>query len=126
MLNTNNGSLDDSRAIKVLVVPIGENSLFDLHFNAMSQLRDVSIASLSKPSSWNQETNSGFKHFEWCCGNLLFDYLRYDRVPNGPGDLDNFLSSRRVLMIMGIINYPELGSNPSEKIQQELDYFTRR
>ena len=127
MLNTSCGSLDDSRAIKVLVVPIGENSLFDMHFNAISQLRDVSISSLSKPSAWNKETNNGFKHFEWHKGNLLFDYLRYDRVPNGPGDLDNFQCSRRVLVIMGLINYTEIASpDAAAKIQEELEYFTRR
>ena len=29
-------------------------------------------------------------------------------------------------MIMGLINYPELGVNPMAKIASELDYFTRR
>lgn len=55
---------------------------------------------------------------------MSFEYLRYDRVPNGPGDLDNYCAGRRVLMIMGLVNHVELG-DPS-KIQAEMDYFLRR
>lgn len=33
-------------------------------------------------------------------------------------------SSRRVLMIMGLINYPELGE-VADKIEEELEYFAR-
>ena len=129
MLAQKYSTFDDSRAIRVLVVPIGENSLFDLHFHTVSQQREVSLTDLTKPSTWNNEVNTGFKHFAWWDnerGSLLFDYLRYDRVPNGPGDLDDYQSSRRVLMIMGLINYPELGENPMETISRELDYFTKR
>jgi hypothetical protein len=117
-------TFDDTRAIKVLVVPIGENSLFDSHFQVVSTLRDMQLYELNRPSTWKAQV-SPFKNFNWNTGNLLFDYLRYDRVPNGPGDLDNFQASRRVLMIMGLINYPELGPNPNATIQEELDFFTR-
>ena len=125
--SSTSATFDDSRAIKVLVVPIGENSEYDAQFQAIaSSVREIQINDLVKPSEWDAQVSASFQNFSWYKGNFKFDYLRYDRVPNGPGDLDNFLSSRRVLMIMGIINYPELGANPAEKIQQELDYFTRR
>ena len=91
MLAHKTSTFDDSRAIRVLVVPIGENSLFDFHFHTISQLREVPLSELSKPSQWNPEVNNGFRHFEWYNrGSILFEYLRYDRVPNGPGDLDDF------------------------------------
>lgn len=73
---------------KVLVVPIGNNSLFDNHFQVVSRLRDVPFYELNRPVS--KSTNPAFKYFNWGNGNLLFDYLRYDRVARGPGDLDNF------------------------------------
>jgi hypothetical protein len=72
----------------VLVVPIGNNSLFDNHFQVVSRLRDVPFYELNRPVTKN--TNPAFKYFNWGNGNLLFDYLRYDRVARGPGDLDNF------------------------------------
>ena len=121
MLSIDKSTFNDPRSIKVLVVPIGQNSLFDAHFQTISVTRDTCVKSLTKPSSWTKENNQGFKHFNWSQGNLLFDYLRYDRVPNGPGDLDEFQSSRRVLMIIGLINYPELEENPAVKIQEELE-----
>jgi hypothetical protein len=73
----------------VLVVPIGENSLFESHFNVVSRLRDLPLYELNKPSTWKVQ-NQSFKYFDWATGNLKFEYLRYDRVPHGPGDLDNF------------------------------------
>ena len=94
---------------------------------------------LTKPSTWKTQ-NQAFKHFDWSTGNILFEYLRYDRVPNGPGDLDDFQvyfpstflyafthyndvqCSRRVLIIMGLVNYPELGD---ANIEEELNYFAR-
>eukprot|EP01038_Epipyxis_sp_PR26KG_P004766 gene4766-6686_t len=120
-----NQTFDDTRTIKVLVVPVGNNSLFDNHFQVVSRLRDVPFYELNRPRG--SSSPSAFKYMNWNEGknNLLFDYLRYDRVPNGPGDLDNFQSSRRVLMVMGLINYPELGEM-ADKIEEELDYFTRR
>lgn len=84
-----NQTFDDTRAIKILVVPIGENSLFESHFNVVSRLRDMPLYELNRPSTWKTQ-NQACKHFNWNNGNLLFEYLRYDRVPNGPGDLDNF------------------------------------
>lgn len=98
--------------------------MFDNHFQVVSRLRDIPFYELNRPTS-ARSANPPFKNLDWSHGNLLFDYLRYDRVPNGPGDLDNFQSSRRTLMIMGLINYPELGE-AADKIEEELDYFSRR
>lgn len=78
---------------QVLVVPIGENTLFDVHFNVVSRLRNLPLYELNRPSTW-KANNQALKHFNWTTGSLLFDYLRYDRVPNGPGDLDHFQVQR--------------------------------
>ena len=126
-MNSLHTSFEDTRSIKVLVIPIGENSLFDTHFDIVSKLKCLPIYELNRPSNWKM-TGQIFKHFNWNNpGNasLTFDYLRYDRVPNGPGDLDNFQCTRRVLMVIGLINYPELGRSV-DKIEEELDYFSRR
>ncbi len=96
---------------KVLVVPIGNNSLFDHHFQVVSRLRDIPFYELNRPVS--KSGNPAFKFFNWNNGNLLFDYLRYDRVPRGPGDLDNFqvniyefTSVARLWLIMYFFPFP--------------------
>ncbi len=119
-----NETFDDSRAIKVLVVPIGENSFFEEHFDVISRVNSLQLYELTKPSTWKLD-NKALKHFNWNKGDIKFDFLRYDRIPNSAGDLDNYQSSKRVLMIMGLINYPELGKY-ADKITEELDYFNRR
>ena len=126
-MNSFHKSFEDTRSIKVLVIPIGENSLFDTHFDIISKFNCLPIYELNRPSNW-KSTNKVFKYFDWNnSGNssLTFDYLRYDRVSNAPGDLDNFQCTRRVLMVIGLINYPELGRSV-DKIEEELDYFSRR
>jgi hypothetical protein len=72
-----------------LVVPIGNNSLYNKHFEVVSRLKDMPFYELNKP---NQPKNyiSPFKNFDWSDGNILYEFLRYDRVPYGAGDLDNF------------------------------------
>jgi len=75
--------------LQVLVVPIGNNSLFNDHFQVVSNLRDVPFYELNRPPAASN-ANSAFKHFNWNDGNLLFDFQRYDRVLIGPGDLNNF------------------------------------
>ena len=106
----------------MLVVPIGNrNSLFESHFNVVSRLRNLALYELNRPSSMKGQAN--FKHFNWSSGELLFDYLNYERVPKGQVDLlDNFQCSRRVLMIMGLVNYPELGN---VDIDAELSDYRR-
>jgi len=76
-------------SLQVLVVPIGNNSLFNDHFQVVSNLRDVPFYELNRPPAASN-ANSAFKHFNWNDGNLLFDFQRYDRVLIGPGDLNNF------------------------------------
>ena len=119
-----NETFDDSRSIKVLVVPIGENSFFEEHFDVISRVNSLQLCELTKPSTWKLD-NKALKHFNWNKGDIKFDFLRYDRIPNSAGDLDNYQSSKRVLMIMGLINYPELAKY-ADKITEELDYFNRR
>ena len=72
------------------MVPIGNNSLFDQHFQVVSNLRDVPFYELNRPPASGNSTSAPFKYFNWNDGNLLFDFLRYDRVLIGPGDLNNF------------------------------------
>ncbi len=86
---------------QVLVVPIGNNSLFDHQFQIVSKLRDLPFYELNRPVSKNN--NPAFKFFNWNNGNLLFDYLRYDKVSRGPGEFDNFLVSCNVMCVCGII-----------------------
>ena len=75
--------------LQVLVVPIGNNSLFDDHFKVVSNLKDVPFYELNRPPS-SSSSPSPFKYFNWNDGNLLFEFQRYDRVLIGPGDLNNF------------------------------------
>ena len=96
MLNLNQ-TFDDTRAIKILVAPIGENSLFESHFNLISTVKDIQLFDLNKPSTWKTATQS-VKHFNWTTGNLNFSFLRYDRGIRN--DLDDFQLSRRVQMIL--------------------------
>jgi hypothetical protein len=84
-----NQTFDETRSIKVLVVPIGTNSLFDEHFQVVSNLRDVPFYELNRPPAVPNQS-SPFRYFNWNDGNLLFEFQRYDRVLIGPGDLNNF------------------------------------
>jgi hypothetical protein len=61
--------------------------LFDEHFQVVSRLRDVPFYEINRPAS---SSAGPFKHFSWNDGNVLFDFLRYDRVLIGPSDLNNF------------------------------------
>lgn len=70
-------------------MPVGNNSLFDTHFQVVSGLRDVPFYELNRPQTSSSQRGP-FKHFNWNDGNLLFDFLRYDRVLMGPGELNNF------------------------------------
>eukprot|EP01041_Mallomonas_annulata_P002057 gene2057-4019_t len=119
-----NRNYEDDRAITVVVVPIGENNLFDKHFNVVSRCKEMLTIELNRPSDW-KATSSPFQLFRWNAGNILFDYQRYDRFGNGVGELDNFQSSRRVLVAIGLINYPELG-NSASRIEDDLEFFCRR
>ena len=70
------------------MVPIGRNSLFDQHFQTVSDLREIPLYELNRPS-YSVAASCPFKHFNWTDGGLLFDFLRYDRVLVG-GELNDF------------------------------------
>ena len=63
-LNSLHKSFEDTRSIKVLVIPIGENSLFDTHFDIISKFHCLPIYELNRPSNW-KSTNKVFKYFDW-------------------------------------------------------------
>lgn len=69
------------------MAPIGENTLFDDHFQIVSKLKVAQLYDLNRPSG---RKKSPIKSMNWNNGNLIFDYLRYDRAAYGPVDLDNF------------------------------------
>lgn len=120
-----NKKFNDARAIKVLVVPIGDNSLFDRQFEIVSKHRSVPMYELNRPSSDVRTPNTPFKNLNWDSGTLLFDYLRYDRVSSGQGDLETFQCNRRYLHVIGLINYPELEGS-KYRLEEDMDYYTRR
>lgn len=122
---TLNKKFNDSRAIKVLVVPIGDNSLFDRQFEIVSKRRSVPMYELNRPSADGRTPHTPFKSLNWDSGALLFDYLRFDRVSSGQGDLDTFQCNRRYLHVIGLINYPELEGS-KYRLEEDMDYYTRR
>lgn len=69
---------DSLRTLKVLVVPVGENSLFDAHFDLISGIKYVTKEEIQPAFSSKGNTNAAFKDFKWCDGNVVFEYLRYD------------------------------------------------
>jgi hypothetical protein len=65
-----------------------------------------------------------FKYYDWNVGNLLFEFIKYDPNKNYSSELQNFQNSNRILMIIGLINFPELGEESVENsnyINDELD-----
>jgi hypothetical protein len=69
--------------------------------------------------------NPPFKYLDWQKGELRFDFLRYDQAPSGPTDVEDFQSSKRIVIIMGVLNYPDF-INHSEKLEVEMDRFAKR
>lgn len=122
--------LTDRRLIRVLIAPIGQNSLFNEHFQLISSVNLLAFEEIVKPNllkgfnPLQQPTRSIFKYLNWAAGEILFDYLRYDRVPAGPGDFDNFQSSKRIMVVIGLINYPEFKSTRS--IDEEIEKISKR
>ena len=72
-----NYSMNGMRIVKVLVVPIGENSLFDSHFDLISNMKCFPKQFLGSESSL-MELNGSFKNFSWKDGDMMLDYVRYD------------------------------------------------
>ena len=70
---------DKLRTLKVLVVPVGENSLFDAHYELISSTKYVTKDEIQPGVSSNSsKISETFKDFKWGEGNAVFEYLRYD------------------------------------------------
>ncbi len=76
MLSLTQNHEDVARMIRVLVVPIGENSLFDSHFEIVARRRELNLFELNRPGEWKL-SNSPYRNFKWNIGNFSFEYLRY-------------------------------------------------
>lgn len=78
-------------------MPVGENSAFPEQFEVIANHKEVQIVDLSRPSSWKAK-NSPLKHFDWTRGYLKYEFLRYDRMPQGPSEMENFQVSLHILL----------------------------
>ena len=84
-----NHTFEWTRVLKVLVVPIGENSMFDYHFDLISTMRIFTKDELKLDESWFRE-DCGFKSFTME-GNITLDYVRYDLVGSS-SEVENYLT----------------------------------
>jgi hypothetical protein len=75
--------------VQVLVVPIGENSLFDAHFDLISRMKFLSKKDLSH-SNVKLSKSQTFRNYHWEEGNFIFDYVRYD-VAKGSQDVADYI-----------------------------------
>ena len=75
-------------------------------------MRDIPFYELSRPVQ--RSTNPPFKFMNWNDGNILFDHLRYDRVPRGAGDLDNFQVCCLVFRLYFIDGVVEFKAYPND------------
>lgn len=66
----------------MLVVPIGENSLFDAHFDLISRMTFLPKEELSYSNSMLSKSQA-FRNFLWDDGSFVFDYVRYDVAKSG-------------------------------------------
>eukprot|EP01033_Poteriospumella_lacustris_P010402 gene10402-7397_t len=115
---------EDFRLVRVLVVPIGVNSQFEDQFRILSRLETVPLYDLNKPQ-YPKGYSPPFKYLDWLKGELCFDFLRYDQAPSGPTDFEDFQSSKRIVIIMGALNYPDFITH-SEVLEGEMDRFAKR
>lgn len=93
-----------------MVAPLGNNSLFAEQFAIVSNVREVPYYELYKPK-FAQNYQSPFKFLNWADGSLLFEYKRLGQLTDQDAEFVNLQSSKRILMVMGLINYPEIGPN---------------
>lgn len=107
----------------MLVVPIGVNSQFEDQFRILSRLETVPLYDLNKPQ-YPRGYSPPFKYLDWLKGELCFDFLRYDQAPSGPTDFEDFQSSKRIVIIMGALNYPDFITH-SEVLEVEMDRFAK-
>lgn len=122
-MNLANADLD-RRLIRIMVVPIGHNNLFNEQFSNISCVKELPyyeiprslINSLTSIKFLNQITNHS----------LLFEYCRYDSCTNLMNELDNFVSNKRILIILGLINYPDYVLSNNKSLEEEFEYFERK
>lgn len=85
----------------MLVVPIGENSLFDAHFDLISRMKFLPKEEISY-SNLMLSKSQAFRNFQWDEGNFVFDYVRYD-VAKGGSDLSDYLDVSKLLLIASFL-----------------------
>lgn len=76
-----NHSSHAQRIVKVLVVPIGENSQFDATFELLCDVKSCAkdeIRKLSNEILSKESEDCPFQSNRWRDGSILFDYVRYD------------------------------------------------
>lgn len=105
------------------MVPLGVNSQFEEQYKILARQSSIPLYDLTRPQN-PKGTAPPFKYLDWLKGELRFDFLRYDQAPSGPTDSEDFQSSKRILIIMGVLNYPDYINN-TEKIDVELDRFAK-
>jgi len=118
---------DGLRTLKVLVVPIGENSLFDAHFDLISSTKHVATEEIEQAAGKaNVPLNmvAAFKGFKWVDGHVVVECLRYDVAVGHSDGTDYVDSAQRVLGVVGLINHPEFVGS-SDNVDEELAFFTR-
>jgi hypothetical protein len=108
----------------VLVFPLGANSKFEEQFHTISRIDSVQMFDCIKPQ-YPKGYQPQFKYVDWNKGEMLFDFLRYDQAPSGPTEIEDFQSSKRILIAMGVINYPEYIAGNYGKIEHELEHFAK-
>ena len=122
-------SFDEMRSIKVLVVPIGSNSLFSQQFQFLTKHTEIPLYE-AKPNNWN-ENSSVFKYMKWNIGYFLYKFQRYDQLMTSGNiyllkivfkfyflyyddiayciDIKDSLNPfKNFSIIIGLINYPEI------------------
>lgn len=83
----------------MLVVPIGENNLFDAHFDLISRMKFLPKEDLSHSNAMLSKSQT-FRNYQWEEGNFVFDYVRYD-VAKGSQNVADYIdvSFYRILYI---------------------------
>ena len=102
----------------MLVVPIGENSLFDAHFDLISRTKHLPKEDLGYSNS-RLTKSQAFRNFQWDEGNFIFDYVRYD-VAKGGNDIADYIdvSSSETTVV---VNFWSQNEQLLSKTQQWLN-----
>ncbi len=97
-----NQTYDDRRLMRVLVAPVGNNSLFGEQYQIVSSLTEIPYYELNRPQ-YPKNYVSPFKFLNWNEGSLIFQYSRYDRATSS--DLDDFQVSKLSFCFVRIFSY---------------------